>query len=56
MVNSSACRILSDLYHQQIFEGNLIHNIDPVRSEIVYFQIGDTPERKEPTMREINYK
>lgn len=55
-VNSPACKILDDLYHQQIHEGNLIPNIDAAWSEIAYFQIGDNPGRNEPTTGEINYK
>ena len=55
-VDSPACKILNDLYHQQISEGNLIPNIDAAWEEIAYFQIGDTPGRKEPTTGEINYK
>lgn len=55
-VGSPACKILDDLYHQQITEGNLIPNIDHAYEEIGYFQIGDNPGRKEPTTGEINYK
>jgi len=55
-VNSPSCKILDDLYHQQITEGNLIPNIDMAWSEIAYFQVGDNPGRKEPTTGEINYK
>ncbi|MFK7845115.1 MAG: hydroxypyruvate isomerase family protein [Rhodothermales bacterium] len=55
-VNSPACKVLDDLYHQQIQEGNLIPNIDAAYDEIAYFQIGDNPGRKEPTTGEINYK
>jgi len=55
-VNSPSCKILDDLYHQQITEGNLIPNIDLAWSEIAYFQIGDNPGRKEPTTGEINYR
>ena len=54
-VNSPACKILDDLYHQQIHEGNLIPNIDLAWDEIGYFQVGDNPGRKEPTTGEINY-
>lgn len=54
-VNSPSCKILFDLYHQQITEGNLIPNIEKAWSEIGYFQIGDNPGRKEPTTGEINY-
>ena len=55
-VDSSSCKILFDIYHQQIQEGNLIPNIDDTWDEIAYFQIGDNPGRMEPTTGEINYK
>lgn len=54
-VNSPACKILFDIYHQQITEGNLIVNIDNCWDEIGYFQAGDNPGRKEPGTGEINY-
>jgi hydroxypyruvate isomerase len=54
-VDSPACKILEDLYHQQVTEGNLIPNIDRSWSEIAYFQIGDNPGRNEPTTGEIHY-
>ena len=55
-VNSPSCKILFDIYHQQIQEGNLLPNIEKCWDEIAYFQIGDNPGRKEPTTGEINYK
>ena len=55
-VGSPSCKILDDLYHQQVTEGNLIPNIDLAWNEIAYFQIGDNPGRNEPTTGEINYK
>ena len=55
-VDSPSCKILFDIYHQQIQEGNLIPNIDDTWDEIAYFQIGDNPGRKEPTTGEINYQ
>ena len=55
-VDSPACKILDDLYHQQITEGNLIPNVDAAWDEIAYFQIGDNPGRNEPTTGEINYR
>lgn len=54
-VDSPACKILFDIYHQQITEGNLIVNIDNSWDEIGYFQSGDNPGRKEPGTGEINY-
>ncbi len=55
-VDSPSCKILFDIYHQQIQEGNLIPNIETCWDEIAYFQIGDNPGRNEPTTGEINYK
>lgn len=54
-VNSPACKILFDIYHQQISEGNLIPNIDLCWDEIGYFQAGDNPGRMEPGTGEIHY-
>ena len=54
-VGSPSVKILDDLYHQQITEGNLIPNLDRAWDEIAYIQIGDNPGRKEPTTGEINY-
>jgi len=55
-VNSPACKILFDAYHQQITEGNLIPNLDLAWSEIAYVQVGDNPGRCEPGTGEINYR
>lgn len=55
-VGSPSCKILYDIYHQQIQEGNLIPNIEASWEEIGYFQVGDNPGRNEPTTGEINYK
>ena len=55
-VDSPSCKILNDLYHQQITEGNLIPNIDKAWDEIAYFQMGDNPGRNEPWTGEINYQ
>ena len=55
-VDSPSCKILFDIYHQQIQEGNLLPNIEKCWNEIAYFQIGDNPGRKEPNTGEINYK
>jgi hydroxypyruvate isomerase len=55
-VNSPSCKILDDLYHQQIDIGNLIPNMEKAWDEIAYVQVGDNPGRKEPTTGEINYK
>ena len=55
-IDSPSCKILFDIYHQQVTEGNLIPNIDAAWEEIAYFQAGDVPGRNEPTTGEINYR
>jgi hydroxypyruvate isomerase len=55
-VNSPSCKILDDMYHQQISEGNILPHIDACWSEIAAFHIGDNPGRKEPTTGEMNYR
>ena len=55
-VNRPSCKIVDDIYHQQITEGNLIPNIDAAWSEIAAFHVGDNPGRNEPTTGEINFK
>jgi hydroxypyruvate isomerase len=54
-VASPSCKILFDIYHQQVQEGNLLPNISACWDEIAYFQIGDNPGRKEPGTGEIHY-
>ena len=55
-VGSKHLKILFDIYHVQIQEGNILPTLDEAWDEIGYFQIGDTPGRKEPGTGEINYK
>ena len=55
-VDSPSCKILFDMYHQQITEGNIIPNIDKAWSQVAYFQLGDNPGRKEPLSGEMNYR
>ena len=55
-VNRPSCKIVNDIYHQQITEGNLIPNIEAAWSEIAAFHCGDNPGRNEPTTGEINFK
>lgn len=55
-VASPSCKILDDMYHQQITEGNIIPNIDACWDELASFHIGDSPGRKEPGTGEMNYR
>lgn len=55
-VGSPSVKILFDIYHQSISEGNLIPNLRHCWDEIAYFQIGDNPGRNEPGTGEVNYR
>mgnify|MGYP006290323793 CR=1 FL=1 len=55
-VDSPSCKILFDVYHQQITEGNLLPNLDAAWSDIAYLQVADHPGRTEPTTGEIDYR
>jgi hydroxypyruvate isomerase len=55
-VGSPSCKIVDDIYHQQITEGNLIPNIEAAWDRIGAFHLGDNPGRTEPTTGEINYR
>ena len=47
-------KVLFDIYHKQITEGNLIPNITTAWDEVAYFQVGDNPGRNEPGTGEVN--
>lgn len=55
-VNHPCCKLVDDLYHQQVTEGNLIPNLEACWDYIGSIHIGDNPGRNEPTTGEINYK
>lgn len=55
-VDSTAVKIVEDIYHQQITEGNLIPNIEACWDQIAAFHVGDNPGRNEPTTGEINFR
>lgn len=48
-------KLLYDIYHQQISEGNLIPTIRKYSSLIGHFHTADNPGRHEPGTGEINY-
>jgi hydroxypyruvate isomerase len=54
-VNHPNIRILMDIYHAQIEEGNLIQLIRDYHPYIGYIHIADVPGRHEPGTGEINY-
>ena len=55
-VNHPQVKILFDMYHQQISEGNIINHIDQYEDLIGYYQTGDVPGRREPWTGEMNYQ
>jgi hydroxypyruvate isomerase len=55
-VNRPVCKIVDDIYHQQITEGNIIPNLEASWKHIAAFHCGDNPGRNEPTTGEINFK
>lgn len=55
-VGSSNVKLLYDIYHQQITEGNLIDTIGANVDKIGHFHMADVPGRHEPGTGEINYE
>ena len=55
-VGSPNVKLLFDIYHVQIMEGNLISNIRQYIDRIGHFHVGDVPGRHEPGTGEINYR
>jgi hydroxypyruvate isomerase len=55
-VASPYVKVLFDLYHVQIMEGNLIETIRKNIGQIGHFHVGDVPGRHEPGTGEINYR
>jgi hydroxypyruvate isomerase len=54
-VGSPNVKVLFDIYHQQVSEGNLIANITEHLDLIGYLHVADVPGRHEPGTGEINY-
>ena len=54
-VDSPNVKMLFDIYHQQITEGNVIRNLKNNIDRIGHFHVADNPGRKEPGTGELNY-
>ena len=54
-VGSPNVKVVFDIYHQQISEGHLIHNITTNISKIGHFHAAGNPGRNELTKGEIHY-
>ncbi len=55
-VGSERVKLLFDIYHMQIMEGDLIHTIDAHHADFGHYHIAGNPGRQEPdASQEINY-
>ncbi len=54
-VNSPNVKVIFDIYHQQVSEGHLIHNITNNIEKIGHFHAAGNPGRHELTRGEIHY-
>lgn len=54
-IGSDYVKVLFDIYHQQITEGNLLMNITENINKIGHFHAASNPGRNEITKGEINY-
>jgi hydroxypyruvate isomerase len=55
-VGSPRVKLLFDIYHVQIAEGNLIERIRSGIDKVGLFHFADVPGRHEPGTGEINYR
>ncbi|WP_114576379.1 hydroxypyruvate isomerase family protein [Saliphagus sp. LR7] len=54
-VGSDAVKLLYDVYHQQVTEGNVIETITENVDSIGHVHVADVPGRHEPGTGELNY-
>lgn len=54
-VDSPNIKLLFDIYHEQLMNGNLINSINDNIDLIGHFHVADAPGRHEPGTGEINY-
>jgi len=55
-VNSEYLKILYDIYHMQIMEGNVLETLQKYHQFIGYIHIANVPYRCEPWIGELDYK
>jgi len=55
MINSPSVKLLYDIYHMQVMEGNIIETITNNLDAIGYIHFADVPGRYEPGTGELNY-
>jgi hydroxypyruvate isomerase len=54
-VGSPNIRLLYDIYHMQVMEGNIIHTLTSNLDVIGHIHVADVPGRHEPGTGELNY-
>jgi hydroxypyruvate isomerase len=54
-VGSPAIRLLFDIYHQQVSEGNVSANLEACRHQIGHLHVAGVPGRHEPGFGELHY-
>jgi hydroxypyruvate isomerase len=54
-VNRPGVKILFDIYHQQITEGNIIQKLTDNIAEVAHIHVADVPGRHEPGSGELNF-
>lgn len=55
VVDSPNLKLLYDIYHMQLMEGDLVNTLQKNADILGYIHIGDVPGRHEPGTGEINY-
>lgn len=55
-VGSPSVKVVFDIYHQQVSEGNVIHNLVTNIDKIGHFHAAGNPGRNELTRGELNYR
>jgi hydroxypyruvate isomerase len=55
-VDNPHVRLLFDIYHEQVQEGNMIRTLTEVADLVSVFHVADNPSRNDPGTGEINYR
>ncbi|GAI67318.1 unnamed protein product [marine sediment metagenome] len=55
-INSERLKILYDIYHMQIMEGNILETLQKYHQFIGYIHVANAPYRCEPWIGELDYK
>ena len=56
LINSEHLKILYDIYHMQIMEGNILETLEKYHQFIGYIHVANVPYRCEPWIGELDYK